>query len=111
PRLDQIARIGRGMVGAASPDRHHRRGWLRAQAVAKGCKRTRVALQLLLNAIRRLGSLSIHIGFHRTADSAEEQYMNQKNRRIILYIMAIWFLISFVTNIIGPLIPIIIKWY
>ena len=25
--------------------------------------------------------------------------------------MAIWFLISFVTNIIGPLIPIIIKWY
>jgi len=37
--------------------------------------------------------------------------MNQKNRRIIIYIMAIWFLISFVTNIIGPLIPIIIKWY
>ena len=37
--------------------------------------------------------------------------MNQKNRRIIIYIMAIFFLISFVTNIIGPLIPIIIKWY
>src|ERR1044072_4348184 len=37
--------------------------------------------------------------------------MNQKNRRIIIYIMAIWFLISFVTNIIAPLIPIIIKWY
>ena len=37
--------------------------------------------------------------------------MNQKNRIIIIYIMAIWFLISFVTNIIGPLIPIIIKWY
>src|SRR3954471_17848709 len=36
--------------------------------------------------------------------------MKQK-RKIILYIMAIWFLISFVTNIIGPLIPIIIKWY
>ena len=37
--------------------------------------------------------------------------MKQKNFKIILYIMAIWFLISFVTNIIGPLIPIIIKWY
>ena len=37
--------------------------------------------------------------------------MSQRNRIIILYIMAIWFLISFVTNIIGPLIPIIIKWY
>ena len=37
--------------------------------------------------------------------------MNQKNRNIVIYIMAIWFLISFVTNIIGPLIPIIIKWY
>ena len=37
--------------------------------------------------------------------------MNQKNRNIIVYIMAIWFIISFVTNIIGPLIPIIIKWY
>src|ERR1700741_4686268 len=37
--------------------------------------------------------------------------MNQRNRSIIIYIMAIWFLISFVTNIIGPLIPIIIKWY
>ena len=37
--------------------------------------------------------------------------MSQRNRAIILYIMAIWFLISFVTNIIGPLIPIIIKWY
>ena len=37
--------------------------------------------------------------------------MNQKNRNIIIYIMAIWFLISFVTNIIGPLIPIIIKYY
>src|SRR5206468_11943745 len=37
--------------------------------------------------------------------------MNQKKYKIILYIMAIWFLISFVTNIIGPLIPIIIKWY
>ncbi|HVU29863.1 MAG TPA: MFS transporter [Sphingomicrobium sp.] len=37
--------------------------------------------------------------------------MNRKNAKIILYIMAIWFLISFVTNIIGPLIPIIIKWY
>jgi len=37
--------------------------------------------------------------------------MNQNNRVTIAYIMAIWFLISFVTNIIGPLIPIIIKWY
>jgi FHS family L-fucose permease-like MFS transporter len=37
--------------------------------------------------------------------------MSQRNRIVILYIMAIWFLISFVTNIIGPLIPIIIKWY
>ncbi len=37
--------------------------------------------------------------------------MKQNNFKIILYIMAIWFLISFVTNIIGPLIPIIIKWY
>src|SRR5437763_12132321 len=37
--------------------------------------------------------------------------MNAENRKIIVYIMAIWFLISFVTNIIGPLIPIIIKWY
>jgi len=35
--------------------------------------------------------------------------MNQKNKKIILYIMSIWFLISFVTNIIGPLIPIISK--
>ena len=37
--------------------------------------------------------------------------MSQKKLRTIIYIMAIWFLISFVTNIIGPLIPIIIKWY
>ena len=37
--------------------------------------------------------------------------MSRKNRIVIIYIMAIWFLISFVTNIIGPLIPIIIKWY
>src|SRR4051794_34959350 len=37
--------------------------------------------------------------------------MNRHNRKIIVYIMAIWFIISFVTNIIGPLIPIIIKWY
>jgi fucose permease len=37
--------------------------------------------------------------------------MNQKNYKIILYIMAVFFLISFVTNVIGPLIPIIIKWY
>ena len=37
--------------------------------------------------------------------------MNRKNRTIIIYIMAIWFLISFVTNIIGPLIPFIIKYY
>ena len=36
--------------------------------------------------------------------------MNQKHK-VIVYIMAIWFLISFVTNIIGPLIPIIIKYY
>lgn len=37
--------------------------------------------------------------------------MNRKNSTTILYIMAVFFLISFVTNIIGPLIPIIIKWY
>jgi fucose permease len=37
--------------------------------------------------------------------------MDRKSRSIIVYIMAIFFLISFVTNIIGPLIPIIIKWY
>src|SRR5216110_1172539 len=37
--------------------------------------------------------------------------MNQKNYKIIVYIMAVFFLISFVTNIIGPLIPLIIKWY
>ena len=37
--------------------------------------------------------------------------MNRTNWKIILFIMAIWFLISFVTNIIGPLIPIIIKYY
>src|SRR5215470_13125443 len=37
--------------------------------------------------------------------------MDRKNRSIIVYIMAIFFLISFVTNIIGPLIPIIIKYY
>src|SRR6185369_5582044 len=37
--------------------------------------------------------------------------MSQTKLRTIIYIMAIWFLISFVTNIIGPLIPIIIKWY
>jgi fucose permease len=37
--------------------------------------------------------------------------MDRKKRSIIVYIMAIFFLISFVTNIIGPLIPIIIKWY
>jgi MFS transporter, FHS family, L-fucose permease len=37
--------------------------------------------------------------------------MNQTNYRTVLYIMIIWFMISFVTNIIGPLIPIIIKWY
>ena len=37
--------------------------------------------------------------------------MNQRNRKTILYIMAVFFLISFVTNIIGPLIPIIIKYY
>jgi fucose permease len=37
--------------------------------------------------------------------------MNPKNYKIIVYIMAVFFLISFVTNIIGPLIPIIIKWY
>jgi len=37
--------------------------------------------------------------------------MNQRNYKTILYIMAVFFLISFVTNIIGPLIPIIIKWY
>lgn len=37
--------------------------------------------------------------------------MNKRNYKIILYIMAVFFLISFVTNIIGPLIPIIIKWY
>jgi MFS transporter, FHS family, L-fucose permease len=37
--------------------------------------------------------------------------MNQKNFRTVVYIMAVFFLISFVTNIIGPLIPIIIKWY
>jgi FHS family L-fucose permease-like MFS transporter len=37
--------------------------------------------------------------------------MNQKNYKIVIYIMAVFFLISFVTNIIGPLIPIIIKWY
>ena len=37
--------------------------------------------------------------------------MKQRNSRTIVYIMAVFFLISFVTNIIGPLIPIIIKWY
>ncbi|HVI06043.1 MAG TPA: MFS transporter, partial [Sphingomicrobium sp.] len=37
--------------------------------------------------------------------------MNKNNARVILYVMATFFLISFVTNIIGPLIPIIIKWY
>src|SRR5579872_2900627 len=37
--------------------------------------------------------------------------MDRTNRTIIIYIMAIFFLISFVTNIIGPLVPIIIKWY
>jgi FHS family L-fucose permease-like MFS transporter len=37
--------------------------------------------------------------------------MSQRNYRIVVYIMAVFFLISFVTNIIGPLIPIIIKWY
>lgn len=37
--------------------------------------------------------------------------MNRRNYKIIAYIMAVFFLISFVTNIIGPLIPIIIKWY
>lgn len=37
--------------------------------------------------------------------------MNRKNSTTVLYIMAVFFLISFVTNIIGPLIPIIIKWY
>lgn len=37
--------------------------------------------------------------------------MNRNTYKIIIYIMVIWFLISFVTNIIGPLIPIIIKWY
>lgn len=37
--------------------------------------------------------------------------MNQKNYKIVVYIMAVFFLISFVTNIIGPLMPIIIKWY
>ena len=37
--------------------------------------------------------------------------MRQRNRKTILYIMAVFFLISFVTNIIGPLIPIIIKYY
>jgi fucose permease len=37
--------------------------------------------------------------------------MNRRNYKIIVYIMAVFFLISFVTNIIGPLIPIIIKWY
>src|SRR6185312_3831618 len=43
--------------------------------------------------------------------SSEKECMDRKNRSIIVYIMAIFFLISFVTNIIGPLIPIIIKWY
>src|SRR3954466_13903990 len=37
--------------------------------------------------------------------------MHQKNTKIVVYIVAVFFLISFVTNIIGPLIPIIIKWY
>lgn len=37
--------------------------------------------------------------------------MSQRNTNTILYIMAVFFLISFVTNIIGPLIPIIIKYY
>ena len=37
--------------------------------------------------------------------------MSQRNAKTILYIMAVFFLISFVTNIIGPLIPIIIKYY
>ncbi len=37
--------------------------------------------------------------------------MNRRNYKIIVYIMMVFFLISFVTNIIGPLIPIIIKWY
>jgi MFS transporter, FHS family, L-fucose permease len=37
--------------------------------------------------------------------------MKQKKYKIVVYIMAVFFLISFVTNIIGPLIPIIIKWY
>ena len=37
--------------------------------------------------------------------------MSQRNTKTILYIMAVFFLISFVTNIIGPLIPIIIKYY
>lgn len=37
--------------------------------------------------------------------------MNRNNATVILYIMAVFFLISFVTNIIGPLIPIIIEYY
>jgi MFS transporter, FHS family, L-fucose permease len=37
--------------------------------------------------------------------------MSQRSHKIVVYIMAVFFLISFVTNIIGPLIPIIIKWY
>jgi fucose permease len=37
--------------------------------------------------------------------------MSQRNTNTILYIMAVFFLISFVTNIIGPLIPIIIIYY
>lgn len=35
--------------------------------------------------------------------------MSRHNYKIVLYITSIWFVISFVTNIIGPLIPIIIK--
>jgi FHS family L-fucose permease-like MFS transporter len=102
------------MIGTAAPDRHHRCGWARAQLLSESYEGGSVALQLILNAVRGFGSLPIHDSFHGTADSAnvfKGAMMNQKNRIIILYIMTIWFLISFVTNIIGPLIPIIIKWY
>ena len=59
------------MIGAAAPDRHHCGGRVRAQPAGERCERSRVALQLIFNAIRGFGGLLIHDSFHRTANSAE----------------------------------------
>jgi MFS transporter, FHS family, L-fucose permease len=35
--------------------------------------------------------------------------MHKRSPIVILYILCVWFVISFVTNLIGPLMPIIIE--